>query len=405
MLVVQALTGQARLTRQTGKDLRSAMNTGQYISGAGHLAVVGWVLVGGVLFRPEEPPFEFTTVSVISSADFNSMQEAAAPKPTETPVVEETQPVIENPTPPEPVDEVPETPPEPPEVETETDPEEPPAPPPPNPESGSIVLDEEVDNAAVRESENITDVETPDEPEIETSPTPQEATQESEEVIPETPVESVQETVREESTTEIVTEAQDQGAGEGGDDRPQVSTLAPTRSPRPQARPDRPTPAAAEPVEERPTDPPPAEEPDPAPADDPLAALINEAMEDAEAGAETTSDTGGAGLAANGPPLTGGEIEGFRLAVKQCWVIDPGSQAARISVTVGFSLDQNGKVTRGPSLVSNSPGNDAAIRTAFEAARRAVLRCGGAGFDLPPEKYNQWREVEITFDAGSGNLR
>lgn len=405
MLVVQALTGQARLTRQTGKDLRSAMNTGQYISGAGHLAVVGWVLVGGVLFRPEEPPFEFTTVSVISSADFASMQEAAAPKPTETPVVEETQPAIETPTPPEPVDERPEPPPEPTEVEAA--PEEPPAPPPPNPESGSTVLDNEVDNAAVRESENITDVETPDEPEIDTSPTPQEATQETDEVTPETPVEPVQETVREESTTEIVTEADNQGAGEGGENRPQVSTLAPTRSPRPQARPDRPTPAVAEPPVERPADPPPAEEPDPAPADDPLADLINEAMEDAASGSETTSDTGGTGLAANGPPLTRGEIEGFRLAVNRCWVIDAGSRAARISVKLEFSLDQNGRITRGPSLVSNSPGEDAAIRTAFEAARRAILRCNAeaGGFDLPIEKYNQWREVEITFDAGQGSLR
>lgn len=404
MLVVQALTGQARLTRQTGKDLRSAMNTGQYISGAGHLAVVGWVLIGGVLFRPEEPPFEFTTVSVISSADFNSMQEAAAPKPTETQVVEETQPAIDPPTPPDPIDERPETPPEPPEVENI--PEDPAPPPPPRPRPGSTVLENQSEAPSVLQSDNVTDVETLNQPDAQTSPNPQEATQQVEDEAPDTQVEEVEEMVREESTTDIVTEADDPAAGEGGDNTPQVSTLAPTRSPRPQARPDRPTPAVAEPVvEERPADPPPAAEPDPAPADDPLAALINEAMEDVEAGAETTSDTGGAGLAANGPPLTGGEIEGFRLAVKQCWVIDPGSQAARISVTVGFSLDQNGKVTRGPSLVSNSPGQDAAIRTAFEAARRAVLRCGAAGFDLPAEKYNQWREVEITFDAGQGSLR
>ena len=40
----------------------------------------------------------------------------------------------------------------------------------------------------------------------------------------------------------------------------------------------------------------------------------------------------------------------------------------------------------------------AAAQQAFEAARRAIIRCGVSGFDLPAEKYDQWQEIEMTFN-------
>jgi len=35
---------------------------------------------------------------------------------------------------------------------------------------------------------------------------------------------------------------------------------------------------------------------------------------------------------------------------------------------------------------------------AFGAARRAILRCGARGFQLPSDKYAQWRNIEMTFN-------
>jgi hypothetical protein len=50
-------------------------------------------------------------------------------------------------------------------------------------------------------------------------------------------------------------------------------------------------------------------------------------------------------------------------------------------------------------LIGGSGGSDTAIGIAFESARRAVLRCQSTtGYDLPADKYEQWREVEMTFD-------
>ena len=93
------------------------------------------------------------------------------------------------------------------------------------------------------------------------------------------------------------------------------------------------------------------------------------------------------------------------MAVNRCWNVDPGSQAARVTMTVGFSLDQGGRVSGDVRQVAASGGDDAATRIAFDAARRAILRCQGDGFPLPAEKYSEWREVEITFDPSGMRLR
>jgi len=49
-------------------------------------------------------------------------------------------------------------------------------------------------------------------------------------------------------------------------------------------------------------------------------------------------------------------------------------------------------------MLSSSGGPDSAAKQAYEAARRAIIRCGAKGFNLPAEKYGQWREIEMTFN-------
>ena len=106
-----------------------------------------------------------------------------------------------------------------------------------------------------------------------------------------------------------------------------------------------------------------------------------------------------------GPPLTGGEREAFRVAVGQCWVVDPGARSAGVVVTVGFSLDRSGRVEGDVRQVSAVGGDAATQRAAFDAARRAILRCGARGFPLPAEKYGQWRDIEMTFNPEGMQFR
>ena len=103
--------------------------------------------------------------------------------------------------------------------------------------------------------------------------------------------------------------------------------------------------------------------------------------------------------------MTGGEKDAFRLAVNACWHVDPGAEWARVAVTVGFSLGQDGRVVGDVRMISASGGNDAQTATAFQAARRAILRCQRSGYKLPPEKYQSWQNMEMTFDASDMRLR
>lgn len=113
----------------------------------------------------------------------------------------------------------------------------------------------------------------------------------------------------------------------------------------------------------------------------------------AEATAEEASSLAGASLDA-------GARDGLRLAVSRCWNLhSTWSDALDVVVVVGFRLDRDGRPMEGSiKLLDSSGGSDAAAERAYGAARRAIIRCGANGYDLPPEKYDLWRNVEITFN-------
>jgi len=113
-------------------------------------------------------------------------------------------------------------------------------------------------------------------------------------------------TAPEEAATEIVTEAE-QPSG------------AVTSSLRPQTRPNRPTPAPQTPAQTT-----------TASSDNVDDAAVQAALEAALAA--TAPD-----LPA-GPPLTGSEKEGFRVAVNRCWNVDPGSRAPCDFTLRGFGV-------------------------------------------------------------------
>ncbi len=112
-------------------------------------------------------------------------------------------------------------------------------------------------------------------------------------------------------------------------------------------------------------------------------------------------------VAPRGPPLTGGEKEAFGLAVGNCWNVGSLSTSARATkVVVAFDMQRNGvPVTDSIRMVDFADGSEADAGRAFEAARRAIIRCGTKGFQLPIEKYDQWREVEATFNAEGMQFR
>lgn len=101
-----------------------------------------------------------------------------------------------------------------------------------------------------------------------------------------------------------------------------------------------------------------------------------------------------------GPPLTGAERDGLRLAVGRCWNFGALSRdAARVTVTVSMRMTPDGRPEANSLRMADfEGGSQEAAAQAYDVARRAILRCGGQGFPLPREKYAQWQEIEMVFN-------
>ncbi|PIE13442.1 MAG: energy transducer TonB [Rhodobacterales bacterium] len=369
------------------------MNTGQYISGAGHIGLIGWLLFGGS-FAADPLPFEVTDVTVISTADYEAMLAGELPPATASGLA-------------------PPSPPAPP-VEQEVE-QEPPARVRPPAELPPVTQEPEVVETPVPDDAPDVSQLTPP-PEAEVDPTPPELARPPEEVAvivpapirsvrpqarpaprvaptpvaqpePETRVDEVvredtapdenaqttrpedEATAPEEAVAEVVPEADDK------------VSAAPTRSVRPQTRPRRAAPAETA-------------------QQDPTSDAVNDALAEALSGG-TEDAAPDPGPAPTGPPLTRGEQEGLRLAVSRCWNVGAlSTEALATTIVVGVRMGEDAKPTMGSiRLLSHSGGSAAAAKQAFEAARRAILRCGARGFDLPVEKYDHWRDIEMTFNS------
>jgi hypothetical protein len=184
---------------------------------------------------------------------------------------------------------------------------------------------------------------------------------------------------------------------------PDAPQLAPTASIRPQSRPERPTEPVAEPPTETATEVAP-EEPAPDPEADAIAAALSEAV--AEEPATETADAGAPDLP-QGPPMSASDIEGIRSALGRCWNIGAlSSEATRTVVTVRVSMQENGTPDLGTmQMTTFEGGSEESAKKLYQSARSAIARCGNEGFTLPPEKYDQWKDLELVFDPNGMRLR
>jgi len=373
------------------------VNTGQIISGAGHLALIGWALFGGA-FQSEPLPFQVTEVTAISAEEFAALSnapnnpEAVANVDTPEPPAEgEGVPEVsatEDVTPDTSQPEASETPP----ADSVPEPQEPPAPLPeaevsdappvltPPQEDVTALVPEISPRPQPRPAPRVApEPVAPPEPDVEIDEVEQQETTPDAEAA-ETVEEDTRETAREEATTEIVTEAEEND----------LASAAPTRSPRPRTRPEAPAPTpAAEAAED-------AREPSEPETDE---NAVNNAL--AEALGQGQPATGGTDQGApSGPPMTAGEKDALRVAVQNCWNVGSlSSEALRTTVVVGVTMSEDSRpVVSSIEMLSASGGSGSAAKQAFEAARRAIIRCGSNGFNLPKEKYDHWRDIEMTFN-------
>jgi hypothetical protein len=363
------------------------MNTGHIISGAGHLALFTWALIGSFSLPPDDA-IEVTDVALISPEEFAALIPPVDRAPgADTAITEPPAPVA---------DAAPQTTPQADRAPTQTQPETAEAPrvedapekpdlstpqaevtdrPPsitPPTEDVAVVLPEP-SNEPPRDIKRVAPrpVLRPN-PEASVDQVPQAPTTPAEQAEEVKPAE--EEKAPEEATTRILTEADDKGDGP-----PKTSKRPPSSRPV-QVAAAKPEPKPAEQTEQK--------------------DAINDALSRALAGSTSSASSDNAPSGPSGPPLTTGEKEALRVAVSACW--NTGSlstDALRTTVVVAVEMSDDGKpLANTIRMLTSSGGSGTAAKQAFEAARRAIIRCGGQGFGLPVDKYDHWREIEMTFN-------
>ena len=99
-----------------------------------------------------------------------------------------------------------------------------------------------------------------------------------------------------------------------------------------------------------------------------------------------------------GPPLSNAEKDGLKLAVQRCWNVPAGVRDAQeLKVTLAAELAADGAVINASiRMIEPRSAPDGRFQQAFEAGRRALIRC--SPYDLPRDKFGQWRNIEVVFN-------
>ena len=104
--------------------------------------------------------------------------------------------------------------------------------------------------------------------------------------------------------------------------------------------------------------------------------------------------------------MTREESEGLKFAIRECWSVPIGIQNdSELKVTLGLVSNwiATASVKGPPRLIEPVSIETSEMIQAFNAARRAVMRC--QPYDLPVDKYEHWRSMEVVFNPEKMVLR
>lgn len=113
-------------------------------------------------------------------------------------------------------------------------------------------------------------------------------------------------------------------------------------------------------------------------------------------GAKPTAQKSVRGVGAQSA-MTATEIDALRAQLRKCWNVPVGApDPSALVFRMRIFLNPDGSVAAQPELLDKGGLADPYFRAATDSARRAVLMC--SPFQLPPEKYDAWNDITITFD-------
>lgn len=99
-------------------------------------------------------------------------------------------------------------------------------------------------------------------------------------------------------------------------------------------------------------------------------------------------------------PLSMSEQDAIRSQIAKCWNVPAGAKDAHeLIVVLKIQLERDGALIK-VELANESKARysrDNFFRAAADSAMRAVRQCSPLQ-NLPPDKFDTWREMELTFD-------
>lgn len=97
--------------------------------------------------------------------------------------------------------------------------------------------------------------------------------------------------------------------------------------------------------------------------------------------------------------MTMGELDALNRGVQPCWNVNAGGRNAEdLIVTLRVFVNPDLRVRNVQIEDQIRYSTDTHFRAAAEAARRALLNPNCSQLNLPPEKYEQWKEFRYVFD-------
>jgi TolA protein len=86
-------------------------------------------------------------------------------------------------------------------------------------------------------------------------------------------------------------------------------------------------------------------------------------------------------------------VEVLQSKIRKCWTVPPAARDSDITVPVRFTLAEDGSVL---SVKPSSPSSDPIYSATAAAAVAAIKGC--EPYELPPDKYDLWKDVELDFN-------
>ena len=95
------------------------------------------------------------------------------------------------------------------------------------------------------------------------------------------------------------------------------------------------------------------------------------------------------------------EVDALRREIAKYYVYSGDRSDPDATVTVRLKLDRSGRIAGKPALVESNGGTEKVRDTLYGSARRALLRADAAGTftQLPAEKYDRWKRMDIVFST------